>query len=293
MLATLKGLLKTLQSTKNFWNAFLIYLTKKPRKIAFRNGFVDTMTWSDYVFLREVCLMGYDVSHIEPPLSSPSTETLPLYLLQKENYKFAINSRSFFILKEPLFQDYGIFEFNGKTVLDVGGYCGETAVMFWAMGAKKIIIYEPIPENIALIKMNCSENSIPFELHDEAVDSNERTIVIHYNVPNPGLSTNETGEKTINVKTASVSDIIDRCSADIAKFDCEGCEATLEKVSDSSLRKIPNYIIECHSKLIKDILYSKFINAGFSMVKQIPKTSEIYILAFSLSQTSSQIPQSS
>ena len=35
-------------------------------------------------------------------------------------------------------------DYKGKTVLDIGGFCGETAVFFASQGAKKVVIYEPV-----------------------------------------------------------------------------------------------------------------------------------------------------
>ena len=35
-------------------------------------------------------------------------------------------------------------DYKDKIVLDVGAFCGETAVFFYLMGAKKVVIYEPV-----------------------------------------------------------------------------------------------------------------------------------------------------
>jgi hypothetical protein len=50
---------------------------------------------------------------------------------------------------------------------------------------------------------------------------------------------------------------------DIAKVDCEGCENGLLSLPDDYIRKIPKWVIECHSSETLRELGEKFLRAGF------------------------------
>lgn len=50
---------------------------------------------------------------------------------------------------------------------------------------------------------------------------------------------------------------------DIAKVNCEGCEVFLTNLPDDVLKKVPNWVIECHSFTTLKNLYRKFIDSGF------------------------------
>jgi hypothetical protein len=50
---------------------------------------------------------------------------------------------------------------------------------------------------------------------------------------------------------------------DIAKVDCEGCENGLLSLTDDYIRKIPKWVIECHSSETFRQLVEKFLRAGF------------------------------
>ncbi len=292
-LATIKGLLLSLQSTSSLWDVFLLYITKKPRKITFRKGLQDTLTWHQYRLFRNVLLSDYLVTSIPTPPSYQSNECLPLYMVEKGSLRLILNTRSMDILFESLVDDYGIFNIRGKTILDIGGYCGDTAVIFWNMGAKHIEIYEPMPENIALAKVNCELNSVDYTLNEYAVSSSDGTVTVHYGELSVGLSIHGGGQKEIAVKTKSISDIIQNSGAYLAKFDCEGGESHLLGVDEKILRMIPKYIVECHSDSIKESLKNKFMQSGFRLHSELVKQKGISIVSFELQDDASPTPRSS
>ena len=55
----------------------------------------------------------------------------------------------------------------------------------------------------------------------------------------------------------------------IAKVDCEGCENGLLSMADETLRKIPNWVIECHDSQTLRWLGEKFLRAGFRVTFKI------------------------
>ncbi len=56
---------------------------------------------------------------------------------------------------------------DGKTVLDVGSGCGETALLFYKAGAKKVIGIESDPEAVRLSKENILPHYPNFEIRNE------------------------------------------------------------------------------------------------------------------------------
>ena len=65
------------------------------------------------------------------------------YVVKSERISFIgplESLRAYFSECEKGLYDY---DYDGKTVLDIGGFCGESAVFFASRGARKVIIYEP------------------------------------------------------------------------------------------------------------------------------------------------------
>jgi FkbM family methyltransferase len=175
-------------------------------------------------------------------------------------------------LSEYLTRAYKVFDYTGKVVLDVGGFMGETAVLFASWGAKKIIVYEPVHYNIQWISMNAEKNSIPMDIYEEGVGESNSALTVRYDYLNTGFGLNNKGHSTITINLRNCSEIISHSKANIAKFDCEGGEKSLLSVPNESLRLISEWIIECHSPELVRLLSQKFKSAGFSIAYN-PKSS--------------------
>ena len=141
-----------------------------------------------------------------------------------------------------------------KVVLDVGGLEGETAVLFSAMGAKKVIIYEPVVIHHEFIKRNVLLNDIEAELHEEGIGNADGIQTIHYGSPDGSFGTLSKGQNVMQIKIRNVTDVITESQADVAKFDCEGAELSILQVPREILRKIDFYIIEVNSQNIRNAL---------------------------------------
>jgi FkbM family methyltransferase len=161
-------------------------------------------------------------------------------------------------------------DFKGKVVLDVGGFCGETAVFFAAQGAKKVVIYEPVLENHKFIKDNLIRNHVNAEVHDQGIGEKTGIKKMRYDIIDPSFGLTHNGSKELEIKVTSVTDVIEASGADIAKFDCEGGETSLLNLPESTLRQIGFYMIETHSVKIKNEITKKFTKAGF--VQKRPPT---------------------
>lgn len=99
----------------------------------------------------------------------------------------------------------------GKTVLDVGAGCGETATLLFDKGAKKVVCVEPSGEEVKYLEENIKSNGWNAEI-----------------IP--------TGFSLSNLKDGF----------DFVKMDCEGCEAAL-----LGLAILPNVIAEVHGQELK------------------------------------------
>jgi FkbM family methyltransferase len=132
--------------------------------------------------------------------------------------------------------DYGVYEslnVNGKVVIDVGAYIGDSSIYFALRGAKRVIAIEPHPqafrEMVENVRLNNLEDKIiPINagLADklgkiciEEVDIKE-TCVIHHR-----LSINNCVDV---VPAITLSEVISKYGVAgdlfVLKMDCEGCE---------------------------------------------------------------------
>jgi len=174
-----------------------------------------------------------------------------------------------FILAEP-FEDHYQADYRDKTILDAGGYTGETMVLFWRYGAKKVIVYEPVPEFFNYIQLNAKMNNINAEIHNEGLGPADGETLVSYHSLDSGFGLAKEGNKSIPIKLKNVRDALIACKADIAKFDCEGCENCLLDLDHEALIQVPYYIIECHFN--EEKITEKFLNEGFNIARKIPKS---------------------
>jgi len=149
-----------------------------------------------------------------------------------------------------------------KTIIDVGGLIGSFTL--WAQQSfpnASIFTYEPDPDSFEILCKNIdlvdskkerihpfnyavwSENST-MKLYRSKVDTAESSIIFDHS-----LFENQPKEESIDVKTKSISEIIDSISKpiDIIKLDCEGAEyEILYSLDESKLSSIRHIVMEVH-----------------------------------------------
>lgn len=296
ILLHLTGAVTTLKTTKNFWQVIVLYLSKKRRTIIFRNGLNFKLNRDEFISMKELVAEGWEVEQLAPgtfhvakdkhelTVSSPSSlymltilrddvrkvqQTGPNeFVIETDELKLVGNSLIFGFLGEDLASFYKCNCLK-KTVLDIGGTLGESAVVFSKMGAQKVVIYEPVVEHHTYIKKNVELNSVEAELHDEGVGDKNGFETIHYEDTDHNFGSIHTGSKEMVIKTRNLSDVLEESHADIAKLDCEGAEMCLLQVPINVLRKLEYYMIEVHSKEIRAAILKKFSEAGFEAVSEI------------------------
>ena len=107
---------------------------------------------------------------------------------------------------------------SGKTILDVGAGCGETALFFYHHGAKKVIAVEPEASLIPILKRNMTRN----EWNMEIVEAQFESSMLDWKF-------------------------------DFMKMDGEGSEDALV-----TARSLPPCAIEVHHKAVLDTLVERF-----------------------------------
>lgn len=296
-MVSLTRLIRTIRTTKNFSTVLLSRQNGKRVPIKFRNGVTLNLTWSQFFLFRDnyntmrdfsitqvtddsfrinnekldYTGSANDISLILKIKSSSQIEQIEKEIFRIKNKKFElvgsyVSSGLFLLVKEFLEGDYAC-DCKDMIVLDVGGFQGETAVFFSLMGAKKVIIYEPVAEHHKFILQNIKTNKVNAEIHEEGIGDNNEIRTFNYESTNVGFNFGDVGSKKMQVKIRSASEVIELSKADIAKLDCEGGEKSLVGVPSSTLRKIKLYIIETHGSSIKKALIQKFLDSGFDLTK--------------------------
>jgi FkbM family methyltransferase len=174
------------------------------------------------------------------------------------------------------YNEYGMLNVDGRDVIDVGAFVGDSAIYFALKGAKRVIAIEPHPgayaemlENIRLnnlegviIPLNAGLAGKPGRIHAESVDK-EETIGTFHRFSDVG-----------SVEAVTLDDIVSKFGireGAVLKMDCEGCEyEVLSAVKPETLRVFDQILIEYHNgyRLLRDILE----NYGFStVIKPISK----------------------
>lgn len=249
-MVTLRGVWLTFKTVKNPWNVLLIYLDDKSRLVEFKQGFSGIMNRSAFLIFRRLILHGWKITR----------ENGQRYLFYKNRMKM-VSPLDKCGLFDKLEESYRVFDFKDKVCLDVGGFIGETAVLFKLWGARKVIIYEPVAENCELIRLNTALNDVNAEIHCVGISDHDGTIEVKYD--DFSVTFGLKGNKKMGIPVVSVSKVLTD-EIDVAKFDCEGCEESLLNVSRDILTLIPNYIIEYHHHLGSKLM-EKFLKCGFSV----------------------------
>lgn len=256
-MVTFRGVVKTLQTTRNFWVAFLPQWSKERQSIRFRNGLQLQLTKPEYISARNILLAGYNINQVND-----------YFIVEGHSLKCAGSSIMLAVFDE--LKD-GIYDCDcqGKIILDIGGMQGESAVFFSKMGAKKVVIYEPVLAHHKFISENILLNNIDAEIHSEGIGKTDGTQINNYEATDNyfGLVGKE-GPHKMQIKIRNAADVLEESKADIAKFDCEGAEESLVHVPSDVLRKIDLYIIEVHSASIRKAIIEKFEQTRFNIIEE-------------------------
>ena len=169
---------------------------------------------------------------------------------------------------------------KGKIVVDAGAYIGDSTVILAKLGAKKIYAYEPHPELHKLLIANLKENKVGNCIAINAGLSNtaaRATIVGRANTSfGSGNGIFIDKEKDIvKIKIVSANKEFKKIIAedgkiDLCKLDIEGFELNVVlSLEKSVMDNIERFIIECHSKIIKEEVTKCLNMNGFTIKQEI------------------------
>ncbi len=178
-------------------------------------------------------------------------------------------------------------DLSNYSVLDIGGYIGDSALWFIKQGAAEVHVYEPIPANFEVLQKNveCNKELIfrkqsQINIYHEGISDLEKEIQVPY-WGGPGTSLDEPleGKEVRRVRTIGLAKAFKRATKPIGlvKVDCEGCEFQMFTDYSLELLAIPKaYIIEVHgsAKIIQTIIR----RLGYEIIEIIPQTSKIFII---------------
>jgi FkbM family methyltransferase len=146
---------------------------------------------------------------------------------------------------------HGIAVAPGDTVIDIGGNIGTFAVLAASLGAK-VIVAEPDPENLALLRENISLNGLDAAVLPVAISRERGQATLSCSEGGGAyhsIMRSAASERTYRVDTISLADLFDQCEVercDLLKIDCEGAEyAIFESFPD--FRRIRQLAMEYHS----------------------------------------------
>jgi FkbM family methyltransferase len=266
---SLKGLTKTFTVTKNPYPALIARLTGKRRQITFANGAKFRLTWRQFTLLRD----NYEVM-----------QKYHLEQVDDESFKFS-NGRFTFVGSPVLMclvaeQDAGVYECDcrGKVVLDIGGFQGESAVFFSGMGAKKVVIYEPVAANHRFIEENIRLNKVNAEIHEADIGAEDGEITVRYDEANNCFGLSQIGPREMKIKIRNITKVIEESGAEVTKIDAEGAEESLLNVPAETLKRVELYIIEVHTPEIKRKVIQKFMASGFNLIKDTRENEQISLI---------------
>lgn len=141
---------------------------------------------------------------------------------------------------------------EGKVVLDVSGFIGETAIFFLSKGAKKVIVVEPVKENVDILLKNLQINGFLNE--------------VSYN--NFGADFGrEIGSNKIKIKVRNINYFLS-FKPDIAKFNCEGCEKSILCANVDYIKAINERFIQTHEEGLEKEIKHLMLKLGFTLIEE-------------------------
>jgi FkbM family methyltransferase len=155
---------------------------------------------------------------------------------------------------------------NGRDVVDIGAYIGDTPIYFALKGARHVYALEPYPYSYNMAKRNVSVNGLGrmITMINAGCGSKKGGMTIKRDEGNLAGSAMKASESGKKIQILPLSSIVERYRLNNAalKIDCEGCEYEIVLKSDkSTLRRFASILIEYHygyPRLVKKLKDSGF-----------------------------------
>ncbi len=160
------------------------------------------------------------------------------------------------ILETFDYGQYGDVDVNGKVVLDIGAFVGDTPIYFALRGAKLVYAIEPLPANYLEMLDNVKLNGldsliIPINI---AIDYERRFIEIPRSTE-PELRGSSVARmrsskgEVVRVEARALRELLSQLPQrpSILKMDCEGCEFDVILNDYESVRSFDVVVFEYHA----------------------------------------------
>lgn len=276
MLKKLKLIYLCFKHLKNPFEVIIGYLVNKPILAKTKINFRFMVTKGDMRLSRFLYVIenGWNIIY---------NKNKKEYTYKKGNIILIQNSIG--AIHENLEKNYVLsYNLDNKVVLDIGGFVGDSAILFAKVGnVKKVIVYEPLKENITFIKKNIKVNNLQHKiiLNEFGVGEKTETKIIESSNSPGSLGFGLKGNKYIvklNLRSWEIvlQDAI-KNKVYLAKVDCEGAEQYLTNVNKTLISKIPIWIIETHNLKIQSNVLKYFKDLKFNY-KKISKLSKNIVL---------------
>lgn len=170
---------------------------------------------------------------------------------------------------------YGYYDHDlgqPATILDLGGYCGYTAIAFSARFPQaRIAAVEPHPGNFATLTANIKLNHLPVTLFQAAATVTDGPVRLYLGggMTHGLMPTHPSTGDEITVEGLSVPTILARLGwdrVDLLKIDIEGAEARLFRAHQPWLARVRTIIGEYHGAYQIPELRSDLESLGFNVI---------------------------
>ena len=166
-------------------------------------------------------------------------------LLKFTNYE----SMELDIFSQKLYSNISV---KNKTVIDVGGGVGDSALLFRTLGAKKVIMIEPEPAFFESAKQNIELNKElqNIEIHNLVLSSTIGIYMIDHKQSGDLGEINESKENGVPIPKITIDKFLSNYHEQnfVLKMDCESCEYdVLLPIPEDTLRKFEQIFIEFHN----------------------------------------------
>ncbi len=192
---------------------------------------------------------------------------------------FYVRDQDFTLLLSLIYnpeEDYGFIEYQGKIVLDLGAYYGDTALFFLKKGARFLYLYEPVKTIYDYLLINLEKNGIDpskYRAFNIGAWIDDDIVYTRFNMQGTGLTPFINYDlckgisDCVELKLKSLKEILEESltgrdsSENIVKIDCEGCEYSILTVSCNTISLADNYIVEIHG--VPNPIVYKYDKCGF------------------------------
>ena len=167
------------------------------------------------------------------------------------------------------YEDYlNILDVKGKSVLDIGAFVGDTAILFAAMGARRVVAVEPSPWAYSVARENVEVNrlgDVITLLNCAVAREDGRALMLPATETGLTFKAEEVPDGDVPVPTCTLDTLIEKYGPfDVMKMDCEGCE--YESIPYSRrIGELREVLIEYHDGY--EPIARKLLDAGFRVLR--------------------------